>query len=201
MGLPRHAKLADFGLARRVQGAEAPDEDPERGLERVVSMTRNAGTRAFMPMEDAAAGVVEHQDSSSSDLSEILVWRELASRDWYAFGCCLLLMLLGLRGGRLSPQRAVLLPPAPDVLHAVVREHAPELGAAAGPVLALTQQSASGRAGGQELRASAFLSQAIAAADEFARPLLKQRPAANARRWRWFASPTDVGAMPGTSGA
>eukprot|EP00928_Gymnodinium_smaydae_P029900 TRINITY_DN22387_c0_g5_i1.p1 TRINITY_DN22387_c0_g5~~TRINITY_DN22387_c0_g5_i1.p1 ORF type:complete len:1104 (-),score=233.06 TRINITY_DN22387_c0_g5_i1:115-3426(-) len=86
-----------------------------------------------------------------------------ASRDWYALGCCLLLMLLGERGGSIVTveRRDVLLPPPADCISGVLRdaisrqlvecEDALELAAA------LTAPRVADRAAGRELRESRFL--------------------------------------------
>merc|ERR1712039_217167 len=69
-------------------------------------VTKGSGTPAFMSREAF----------ESSPKNPTIGMRWFASRDWYAFGCCLLLMLLGERGGttHYAGGRYVLLPAQSD---------------------------------------------------------------------------------------
>merc|ERR1711933_661557 len=108
------------------------------------------GTRAFMAAE-----------AFLGEVGDFVTWRCLTSRDWYSLGCCLMLMLLGTRGTRLSPQRAVLLPPPQEDLRATMEQYSAELGPAFSLLLALTADSVRERAGACEVRVSPFLQRAI----------------------------------------
>jgi len=180
-GSRRLAKLADFGLARRVRVAENAAEDAAIGEEDGVvvcttSLTGRVGTLAFMAAVESEAGNAEDPGTPvGADVME--PWRIVASRDWYSMGCCLMLMLLGERGGRLSQQRAVLLPPPQGELRGALLAQAGVLSPAAlGLLLALTADSARERAGAEELRQSDFLGASIAEAE-----LLARRSAAGAK--------------------
>merc|ERR1740121_2410251 len=60
-----------------------------------------------------AAPLVHEVEEEEGDESTDMRKRRLEARDWYALGCCLVLMLLGERGNRriTSDGRDVLLPP------------------------------------------------------------------------------------------
>lgn len=108
------AKLADFGLARSLtldsaveaRGSEESGSD-KLSLSPKVSSTV-CGTPRFMAPE-----VYDELMLVDSDDEEDAIKR-LLSRDWYALGCCLLLMLLGQEAGSLAEAngRRVLLPPS-----------------------------------------------------------------------------------------
>lgn len=150
-GGPRsHAKLADFGLARSLDGDKAQGEGGQ-----FFSMW--TGTWAFMPQGDFPEGL--QVDSPGKALSL------LAGRDWFAMGCCLLLMLLGERGGHrvYAGHRAVLLPPPHEEIAEVVREAADA--GAVDLVLALTAASNAGRATGEQVRSSPFTRGAVLEAE------------------------------------
>merc|ERR1719215_1090124 len=92
--------------------------------QRVLSTTTlRVGTPAFMCAEPSQLPGPGERDPQG-------VLRPLASRDWYALGCCLMLMLLGERGSRIAraPRGGVLLPPPSGDIHAALREHARHLG-------------------------------------------------------------------------
>eukprot|EP00405_Crypthecodinium_cohnii_P014540 CAMPEP_0206445824 /NCGR_PEP_ID=MMETSP0324_2-20121206/15756_1 /ASSEMBLY_ACC=CAM_ASM_000836 /TAXON_ID=2866 /ORGANISM="Crypthecodinium cohnii, Strain Seligo" /LENGTH=1097 /DNA_ID=CAMNT_0053914149 /DNA_START=40 /DNA_END=3334 /DNA_ORIENTATION=- len=115
------AKLTDFGMAKSVADIvvqkQAVEED-ETGVEagetvpsndgpspkQAKRMTVKAGTLAFM------SGEAMDEDESDDEDHE-MDW--YAARDWYSLGCCLMLVLLGERGGRKIKhgKREVLLPP------------------------------------------------------------------------------------------
>ena len=107
------AKLADFGLARSLtldpivetRGSEESGSDK---LSPKVSSTV-CGTPRFMAPE-----VYDELRLLDSDDEEDNAIKRLLSRDWYALGCCLLLMLLGQEAGSLAEAngRRVLLPPS-----------------------------------------------------------------------------------------
>jgi len=107
------AKLADFGLARSLtldpivetRGSEESGSDK---LSPKVSSTV-CGTPRFMAPE-----VYDELRLLDSDDEEEDAIKRLLSRDWYALGCCLLLMLLGQEAGSLAEAngRRVLLPPS-----------------------------------------------------------------------------------------
>eukprot|EP00931_Biecheleriopsis_adriatica_P057452 TRINITY_DN34078_c0_g1_i1.p1 TRINITY_DN34078_c0_g1~~TRINITY_DN34078_c0_g1_i1.p1 ORF type:complete len:882 (+),score=153.09 TRINITY_DN34078_c0_g1_i1:34-2646(+) len=107
----RVAKLADFGLARSVEAevravSVCMSSPSSSEVASTSSLTRAIGTPAFMPEE------AYHSERlrASSDVEALAL---LSSRDWYALGCCMLLMLLGENGGRRvgSAEHVVLLPP------------------------------------------------------------------------------------------
>jgi len=135
-----YAKLTDFGLASPIE-----------------ELSPICGTAGFM-----AAEVWE--DSQDAETLELRM-RRAAARDWYAFGCCILLMLLGERGGsKISmKKRDILLPPAeediPRVLRHAVRERRIDSGAFC-LVSSLTAPLAE-RAGAEDARRSPFLEKAI----------------------------------------
>eukprot|EP00435_Cladocopium_sp_Y103_P021007 s1824_g5.t1 len=106
------AKLADFGLARSLTldsavEARGSEESGSDRLSPKVSSTV-CGTPRFMAPE-----VYDELMLVDSDDEEDAIKR-LLSRDWYALGCCLLLMLLGQEAGSLAEAngRRVLLPPS-----------------------------------------------------------------------------------------
>lgn len=166
----RDAKLADFGLAKFVGSllAEEVGADTQQGAATaqttaIPQLTMGAGTPAFMcadPLEQSTAAVSGHSPEGMLQL--------LASRDWYALGCCLMLMLLGERGSKLvvSASREVLLPPPSSEIHKALLEHAAELdgdGHALTLLLSLTTEVAAARAGLKEVRDSNFMREAIRA--------------------------------------
>jgi len=117
-----HAKLTDFGLACRIERYErsASEASEREGVSSPVSgpdlhrWHSFAGTRGFMPQE-----VFEPPKVTRLDI------HELTSRDWYALGCTLILMLFGETIGnkvRVSMTRSVLLPPHQDQMAAVLEE-------------------------------------------------------------------------------
>lgn len=108
------AKLADFGLARSLtldplepKGSEETCSSSEKLSPKVSSTV--CGTPRFMAPE-----VYEELKLIDSDDEEEDSIKRLLSRDWYALGCCLLLMQLGQEGGTLAEAngRRVLLPPS-----------------------------------------------------------------------------------------
>jgi len=148
------AKLADFGLAR----SRANDQAPDAKVATSASISRNkltlrVGTPAFMPPE-------------ALEQSE----RLFESRDWYAFGCCLMLMSLGECGGRVVHRsgESVLLPPLSDDIQAVLRQAAADPSNDADMLAAaqaLTIADPHIRASGDEVRGFAFLQDAIMTAE------------------------------------
>lgn len=149
------AKLADFGLARSLEA------DVLQGPGQFLSMW--TGTWAFMPQGDNPDGLAFDDLQQAHHL--------LAGNDWYALGCCLMLMLLGERGGRRfhSGGRSVLLPPRraeiPDVLRSASQgkdETVVDL------VLALTGEDRGQRGIAERIRGTPFLSSAIAEAKQLA---------------------------------
>lgn len=152
-----HAKLADFGLARSVH-AEVMHVDGAS----VAGVTSAVGTPAFMAAETF------HSISLAESPEQTL--RLLASRDWYAFGCCLALMLLGERAGRVAqlPRRTVLLPLQLCDLRPLLRRTAEDSRGnvhALALTLALTVEVAGERGGPAEIRSSPFLRDAVAQAE------------------------------------
>ncbi|CAE7459389.1 akt-1, partial [Symbiodinium natans] len=109
------AKLADFGLARSLdpsfldKGADPDSDNDEKALSPYSSTV--CGTPRFMAPE--VYDEPKFIDSEDDEAEEHAIKRVL-SRDWYALGCCLLLMLLGQDGGSLAEMkgRRVLLPPS-----------------------------------------------------------------------------------------
>lgn len=100
------AKLTDFGIARVVDSPLQPDEEEDVPSPKHRTMTTKAGTPAFMSQE-----ALNGRDSIESIEFAGFDW--ILKRDWFGLGCCLLLMLLGERGGRrvMSGKHEVLLPP------------------------------------------------------------------------------------------
>eukprot|EP00927_Polykrikos_kofoidii_P065273 TRINITY_DN61055_c0_g1_i1.p1 TRINITY_DN61055_c0_g1~~TRINITY_DN61055_c0_g1_i1.p1 ORF type:complete len:1142 (-),score=168.33 TRINITY_DN61055_c0_g1_i1:8-3397(-) len=191
-----HAKLTDFGLARRVDvwagergvpgvprvtldaesangsddyemGEENEDGSPgeSSGGPKTPPAAKNwqslylsppAGTRGFMSSETLARTGF----ASASCLEELMKWE--VGRDWYAMGCCLMLMLLGERGGtRVNVgRRDVLLPPAEDSIIEVLNaaftaRHIDEV--AFELARSLTAHSVAERGTAREMRQSSFL--------------------------------------------
>eukprot|EP00928_Gymnodinium_smaydae_P038223 TRINITY_DN26408_c0_g1_i1.p1 TRINITY_DN26408_c0_g1~~TRINITY_DN26408_c0_g1_i1.p1 ORF type:complete len:1106 (+),score=218.49 TRINITY_DN26408_c0_g1_i1:382-3318(+) len=186
-----HAKLADFGLARSIApppppaapAGEAPSgfasaigdaggngvtplpsggELPAPRRRERPKLTEKAGTLAFMSEEALGQG----GDSDSEDASEPS-FDFLSMRDWYGLGCCLLLMLLGERGGRSIYQgkHEVLLPARQrDVLDVLIQAMDQELISeeAFDLVSSLTSTKARDRGNSQVMRQSPLLQGAIA---------------------------------------
>lgn len=151
-----HAKLTDFGLATTVGSLVGDDQcsDSQRPRPSVV------GTAGFMAAETFK------QDAPWGAESPEQRHRWATSCDWYALGCCVLLMLLGEHGGTrlIVGKREVLLPPGeheiPGVLHeahgqGLISEASTKL------VIALTLPLGE-RAAAQEVCQSEFLESAIA---------------------------------------
>eukprot|EP00443_Scrippsiella_acuminata_P102197 CAMPEP_0115584380 /NCGR_PEP_ID=MMETSP0272-20121206/6655_1 /TAXON_ID=71861 /ORGANISM="Scrippsiella trochoidea, Strain CCMP3099" /LENGTH=492 /DNA_ID=CAMNT_0003019415 /DNA_START=176 /DNA_END=1654 /DNA_ORIENTATION=- len=123
-------------------------------------------TLAFMSEE-----AMDDEDSDEEDGEERhMDW--YAARDWYSLGCCLILMLLGERGGRKVRhiKREVLLPPPhSDItrrLSAALEQDL--LGQYEFQVVSrLTSKKARERANSVHLRNSPFLSSAIRELEEF----------------------------------
>jgi len=178
------AKLADFGLARSVEAAAAGDSpgrnsaNPGGAKQWQNEVTSGVGTPAFMSAETS--------ETEFTAESPEAVLKLLAGRDWYAFGCSLMLMLLGERGGRLirSSHREVLLPPSTSDIADRVRKHASHLGEGAsgalGLLLGLTSEAAKERAGAQEVRESEFMGEAVVAAEQLAHSLSLSEPGSSA---------------------
>jgi len=169
-----YAKLTDFGLASSVglppgpragpdddrgeaaaPEADQPEEDEEDEEDR--RRTPLVGTAGFMGSEVFSRG---HASESHEQRR-----RRLAGRDWYALGCCILLMLLGENGGTrvCGKKRDVLLPPSqcdiPRVLRSAVREQRIDEGAFC-LVSSLTAPLAD-RADGEDARRNVFLEESI----------------------------------------
>ncbi|CAK0868858.1 unnamed protein product [Prorocentrum cordatum] len=147
-----HAKLADFGLARSL--------DPRHlALSRKEFFSMWSGTHAFMPDDDYPEGL---------QASDPRIRSALFTRDWYAFGCCLVLMLLGERAARTVSHgtRHVLLPLAPETARAQLPERAGACDADAHELVLGLVAEAGQRAGEAAVRACPFLTQALAEAEE-----------------------------------
>uniref|UniRef100_A0A7S2PU46 Protein kinase domain-containing protein n=1 Tax=Zooxanthella nutricula TaxID=1333877 RepID=A0A7S2PU46_9DINO len=160
-----HAKLADFGMATSVHNFVAPEMSLGSRSTRSSKnrMTAKAGTLAFMPVE-----VIDDEEGEE----ELRDMRWYAARDWYGLGCCLLLMLLGERGGRKVHQsrRQVLLPPSQAEILSSCQQALAESTLsleAFGLVTGLTEQRARSRANSLRLRGSPFLSAAIEELEDF----------------------------------
>merc|ERR1711920_392036 len=104
-----HAKLADFGMAKRIHWAD--DRTPDHLI------TMKCGKVVFLRGE-ASSDEEEEDDTENRNMD----W--YAKRDWYGLGCCLMLMLLGERAGRKlrHDKRVVLLPAAQTEINKVVHE-------------------------------------------------------------------------------
>mmetsp|Transcript_101778 Transcript_101778/g.283394 ORF Transcript_101778/g.283394 Transcript_101778/m.283394 type:complete len:384 (-) Transcript_101778:75-1226(-) len=160
------AKLADFGLARTVDldvgAGESPSGDAKLGLSYGGSAV--CGTSHFMAPEVLNQQVFNECIDMFPGASGQL--RCVMSRDWYAFGCCLLLMLLGEDGGKMvrTGGRRVLVPPVGQELRRVLRCSWP-LGRADEQALQLVDELTAPvfeRAGYEELSTSPFLQEPIA---------------------------------------
>merc|ERR1712039_803840 len=117
-------------------------------------VTKGSGTPAFMSREAF--------ESSPKNPTIGMSW--FAGRDWYAFGCCLLLMLLGERGGTTHyvSGRYVLLPAQGEDIERKIegadktgREDAFRL------VSALLAENIEERAAGEEVRHSPMFQEAL----------------------------------------
>jgi len=145
------AKLTDFGLARTV------------GISSDASMTCAVpspvmGTRAFMASE------AFESTPQPTYPRQGIKWE--AGRDWYALGCCLLLMILGDRGGAVvfTGGREVLLPVHGDEIFAVLRSavRARSIDEDAFHLVAgLTQARVAERAESEDMRRSPFIQDAL----------------------------------------
>jgi len=166
------AKLADFGLARSLdpsfldKGADPDSDNDEKALSPYSSTV--CGTPRFMAPE-----VYDEPKFYDSEDEEESAIKRVLSRDWYAMGCCMLLMLLGQDGGSLAEMkgRRVLLPPSgqQEITCALrkaskkglIHEHALHLiDALTAPVEA--------RANAEEVRAQPFMKAAIQEMEKFA---------------------------------
>merc|ERR1719401_133494 len=147
------AKLADFGLACCVDPVDLQDLAKHDSRGAPAGITQVVGTPAFMPPEAHELAFLESSREQNM--------RMLASRDWYALGCCLMLMLLGERGAsRTLAQRRVLLPLPLWEMRATLCEamdggHG-ELDALR-LAMDLTRDNPTERAGVEEVRGSTFL--------------------------------------------
>mmetsp|Transcript_129553 Transcript_129553/g.336060 ORF Transcript_129553/g.336060 Transcript_129553/m.336060 type:complete len:879 (-) Transcript_129553:188-2824(-) len=162
LGSRRDAKLADFGLAKHVAlqtarvNADFQEGAATTSVMTVQPLTADVGTPAFMCPGHS------RMDGAAGERSPRGTFQLLASQDWYALGCCLMLMLLGERGSRLvrsSEHREVLLPPPFGDIHKALRENSGHLGGDGHVLtllLALTAESAAARAGAREIRGSPF---------------------------------------------
>eukprot|EP00928_Gymnodinium_smaydae_P026456 TRINITY_DN20772_c0_g7_i1.p1 TRINITY_DN20772_c0_g7~~TRINITY_DN20772_c0_g7_i1.p1 ORF type:complete len:1047 (+),score=161.60 TRINITY_DN20772_c0_g7_i1:52-3141(+) len=181
-----YAKLADFGLARSLEGehqlfqraasfgltpVRSRDGAPDEALD---AFSMQCGTPAFTPIgvgafvfnnddEDASQAETCAQPPSREDWE---VW-ELA-RDWYGVGCCLLLMCLGEDVARLlgTPNAfgPVLRPPRAQLMEQAMDELEREGGVDADvleTLRSLTCASAVQRARAADLRGQAFLRKAM----------------------------------------
>merc|ERR1712039_869009 len=116
----------------------------------------NCGTPAFMPMESFGSSL------TSTDFADREVFKHIViSRDWYALGCCLMLMLYGERCGRIvqSHRGGILVPPPHDQLERTLNHMAEEQCCSVDVidlVHGLTAESALRRAGAAELRECLF---------------------------------------------
>jgi len=153
-GGPHIAKLADFGLARSVD-IQCPDQAQRPG---------HAGTRAFMPPEAF--------DSTRLECSIDKLMHVFAMGDWYAMGCCLVLMLLGERGGSIVyAQREVLLPLPVESMQATLQEAVDNGVEDSGALLlvqAMTRENFMERATGADMRSNSFFGPGILAVERLA---------------------------------
>lgn len=159
------AKLADFGLAcpMRLEESNTTPQNFNSIFDGSGFPTPEAGTPAFMAAEVflRCATPVDLSDTEARSARA----RRMAARDWFALGCCLLLTLLGERGGRLATaqSREVLLPlegpQLSEALRRALRERRAE--PAALEITAALTAPLEERAGPKELRTSAFLELAM----------------------------------------
>jgi len=159
------AKLADFGLACPMRLEESNSPQNFNSIFDVSGFpTPDAGTPAFMAAEVflRCATPVDLSDTEARSARA----KRMAARDWFGLGCCLLLTLLGERGGRLATaqNREVLLPlegpQLSEALRRALRERRAE--PAALQITAALTAPLEERAGPKELRTSAFLELAMA---------------------------------------
>lgn len=166
----KHVKLADFGLAKEISEEDWAEVDRGHSESVVSALTIGAGTPAFMSAEC-------NSQKSLVGSSRDNIMRHLSSRDWYALGCCLLLMMLGERGGRLAVacNRKVLLPPACDEICSTVTLYRGCIGNHAVEVLlGLLGEAAESRAKGDDLRKSRLLREALLEAETIAATLRRK---------------------------
>ena len=146
------AKLADFGLAKSI----------DKLAQSSASLCgRFSGTPAFLPPE----GPFTSESQVDVPQSPSAVLHQLVTRDWYALGCVLFLMLFGEVGGRKVRYavRAILLPPPCDVIAAVISD-ALTAGTHNQSALQLNKSLLAPlpeRGGGEDVRRSAFLVQSL----------------------------------------
>jgi len=165
------AKLTDFGLARSIKPPQArrpsleEDETPPSDAS-PVHASAVCGTPRFMAPE-----VFDQFFPQEENAEQRL--RRLTSRDWYALGCCLQLMLLGEDGGfRISHNgRDVLLPPTPPEMLATLRRAAKafKIDEDAFHLLASLTAPVAERADAAFIRASPFMREALAEMEAEAR--------------------------------
>jgi len=173
---------AGFGLhfngARSGSHSSAP-------VSRREEISPVAGTLGFMAHE-----VFEPRLLADRESEEVRVNRLLA-RDWYALGCCIMLMLLGETGNHVASNgsRKILLPPLqeaiPTVLQEAFRDHHIDEEALC-LVSSLTTASWSERASLWDARRSAFLREALGELEAHA----KQHSKEEARRIEHSRTPT-----------
>jgi len=120
-----------------------------------------SGTLSFMPEEVWREAELEEEDEST-DVRKT----RLEARDWYALGCCMVLMLLGERGNRriTSDGRDVLLPPPTrQELWVTLRGAARECSIDEGAFMLASSLTAAWRERGQmeDVRRSPFTKEAM----------------------------------------
>jgi len=168
------AKLADFGLARSltldpIVETRGSDESGSDKLSPKVSSTV-CGTPRFMAPE-----VYDELRLLDSDDEEDNAIKRLLSRDWYALGCCLLLMLLGQEAGSLAEAngRRVLLPPSGQAEITCCLRKASKKGRIDEDALHLIDSLTAPvevRFDASDLRRQPFLEQVITEMEQFASP-------------------------------
>ena len=148
------AKLADFGLAKSIDNLSQSSMSSLCG--------RFSGTPAFLPPDRPFTS--ESSQDSMAD-SPGTMSRLFVSRDWYALGCVLFLMLFGEVGGKKIRHgvRAILLPPPMEVIANVISDAA-AAGAHSQAALDLNTRLLAPlpqRGGGDDVKSSPFLADTL----------------------------------------
>ena len=153
------AKLADFGLAKSVE---------KLSMSSMSLCGRVSGTPAFLPPDTPLNPNPESMIDPAPSPSDILL--QFVSRDWYALGCVLFLMLFGEVGGKKVRHavRAILLPPSCNVIASVISD-ASRAGSRHQAALQLTTCLLSPmpqRGGAEDVKNSSFLSDTLPLLEE-----------------------------------
>jgi len=160
-----HAKLADFGLAKQM-GSQTKSFTSLPSETSLGSSSNKSGSDDVKILPSPLTGTRSFM-SAECLLPIELRPKDLARRDWYALGLCLLLMVLGQHGGRrvhLEGHDEVLIPVPAEEIPAIL-----QLALADGRiheecfqlVSSLTAPQYQKRAGPQDIRKCVFLKDAF----------------------------------------